>query len=107
MKLNYIFVLFHYIFAIESIKGKLIRKGENNFRQLSSGAICESGTKVFVHYFEVDIFIEPDTFEVCSILDQIKLGNDINAILSSEVRSLIHHANIHDFKFTHLSFTQR
>jgi hypothetical protein len=97
MKLLLISVLVHHICLIESITSNLIHTGTDNIRQLTNSPVCESGTKVFVHYFEVDIFIEPDTSQVCSMTDQIKLVMDINSILSSEVC-----LSMHRTKFTKL-----
>jgi hypothetical protein len=49
--------------------------------------LCEDGSQPVVHYFEVIVRIQPDisTTDVCTLADQIKLGSDINSILSSHV----------------------
>jgi hypothetical protein len=50
-------------------------------------ALCDDGTKPAIHYFEVVIRIQPDTLVtgICTLADQMKLGSDINKILSSHV----------------------
>jgi hypothetical protein len=49
--------------------------------------VCEDGSEPVVHYFEVIVRIQPDisVTGICTLADQIKLGSDINSILSSHV----------------------
>ena len=51
--------------------------------------VCEDGSQPIIHYFEVDVQIQPsaDVTGICTLADQMKLGSDINAILSSYVSS--------------------
>jgi hypothetical protein len=48
-------------------------------------SVCGDGKKPFMHYFEVNVFIQPDTFQICPIADQIKLGLDIDFVLATAV----------------------
>jgi hypothetical protein len=68
-----------------SMKGTAIISDDNSSRSLISTAGCGDGETSFIHYFEVGIYIQPDTFQTCPIADQIKLGLDIDFILGSMV----------------------
>jgi hypothetical protein len=48
---------------------------------------CENGHKPVVHYFEVIVRIQPNATVtgICTIAEQMKLGSDINNVLSSHV----------------------
>jgi hypothetical protein len=48
---------------------------------------CEDGSTPVIHYFEVIVRIQPDATVtgICTLADQMKLGSDINKILSSHV----------------------
>jgi hypothetical protein len=52
---------------------------------------CEDGSTPMFHYFEVIVRIHPDAnvTGVCTLADQMKLGSDINKILSSHVSSIL------------------
>ena len=76
-----------------------IRKIQDNKWQLDNHdfssnrklwGICEDGSQPIIHYFEVDVQIQPstDVTGICTLADQMKLGSDINAILSSYVSSI-------------------
>jgi hypothetical protein len=51
-------------------------------------ALCDDGSRPVVHYFEVVVRIQPDSTVtgICTLADKMKLGSDINKILSSHVR---------------------
>ena len=53
---------------------------------------CEDGSEAMFHYFEVIVRIQPDANVTgkCTLADQMKLGSDINKILSSHVSSPIY-----------------
>jgi hypothetical protein len=70
---------------------------DNDMYEISSDGMerklavaCENGAKPKFHYFEVIVNIHPDAnvTGVCTLADQIKLGTDINKILSSHVSSI-------------------
>jgi hypothetical protein len=50
-------------------------------------ALCEDGSTPVIHYFEVIVRIRPNATVtgICTLADQMKLGSDINKILSSHV----------------------
>jgi hypothetical protein len=62
-------------------------------RNLNS--VCDDGNQPMVHYFEVYLTIQPDLNNIsssnnnkspiCTLADQLKMGSDINALLSSHV----------------------
>lgn len=54
-------------------------------------ALCDDGSRPVIHYFEVLVRIQPDSSVtgICTLADQMKLGSDINKILSSHVSSML------------------
>ena len=76
------------ILAIESkTKNTDLVSNDSMFRNLISTGVCGDGKKPFMHYFEVNVYIEPATFQICPIADQIRLGLDIDFILATAVCS--------------------
>jgi hypothetical protein len=90
----FLFLSFSYVLGNASS----VTKGENQEaidrklpprqgRQLF-GEICPANETLIEHYFEVIISIQPDpsVTAICTLGDQMKMGYDINSILSSHVR---------------------
>jgi hypothetical protein len=67
------------------------RVAETSNRKL--WGLCEDGSQPIIHYFEVLIRIQPssDASGSCSLADQMKLGSDINSILTTYVSHFNHH----------------
>jgi hypothetical protein len=72
------------LLSITNILGQLNR--EDNSRKLF-GEVCPANETLIEHYFEVIISIHPDATitAICTLGDQMKMGHDINSILSSHV----------------------
>jgi hypothetical protein len=77
------------------------------------GEICPANETLVEHYFEVIISIQPDSSitAICTLGDQMKMGYDINSLLSSHVSSYLKLENdtrffvnsvVHDFIFNAL-----
>jgi hypothetical protein len=53
---------------------------------------CKDGSQPILHYFEVILTIQPDInvfTDTCTLADKMKMGSDINAILSSHVSTFV------------------
>jgi hypothetical protein len=92
MSLSILFILFtiNSVFALNDSSIKQTREDRlqsDNLANRKLWGVCEDGSQPIVHYFEVDVQIQPsdDVTGICTLADQMKLGSDINAILSSYV----------------------